>query len=127
MVEAKPPLINEHCVVYKFSCDLCDTDYVGYTFRHLFQRIAEHKNSTIGKHLREEHNLQATNLQDQLNFLKNYRIKFDFLIYEMLFIRNIKPQPNTPLDSVRALFTPLIFSHFSYSLYNQFHGVFRTR
>ena len=46
-VEAKPPLINQHCLVYKFSCDLCDTDYVGYTSRHLFQRIAEHKHSSI--------------------------------------------------------------------------------
>ena len=34
-VEAKPSLINRHCAVYKFSCDLCDTDYVGYTSRHL--------------------------------------------------------------------------------------------
>ena len=42
MIEPKPPLINQHCVVYKFSCDLCDTDYVGYTSQHLFQRIAEH-------------------------------------------------------------------------------------
>ena len=30
-VEAKPLLINQHCVIYKFSCDLCDIDYVGYT------------------------------------------------------------------------------------------------
>ena len=46
-VEAKPPLINQHCLAYKFSCDLCDTDYVGYTSRHLFRRIAEHKHSSI--------------------------------------------------------------------------------
>ena len=106
VVEAKPPLINQHCVVYKFSCDLCDTDYIGYTSRHLFQRIAEHKHSAIGKHLREEHNLQATNLQDQFTVLKKCRTKFDCLIYEMLFIRNIKPKLNTQSDSLRAkLFT----------------------
>ena len=29
VVEAKPPLINQHCVVYKFACNLCDADYVG--------------------------------------------------------------------------------------------------
>ena len=34
VAEAKPPLINQ-CVVYKFKCDLCDADYVGYTHRHL--------------------------------------------------------------------------------------------
>ena len=106
VVEAKPPLINQHCIVYKFSCDLCDTDYVGYTSRHLFQRIAEHKHSAIGKHLREEHNLQATNLQDQFTMLKKCRTKFDCLIYEMLFIRNIKPKLNTQSDSLcTKLFT----------------------
>ena len=105
-VEVKPPLINQHCVVYKFSCDLCDTDYVGYTSRHLFQRIAEHKHSAIGKHLQEEHRLQPTNLQDQFRVLKKCRTKFDCLIYEMLFTRNIKPKLNTQSDSVRAkLFT----------------------
>ena len=44
--EIKPPIVNQQCVVYLFSCDLCDADYVGYTARHL-----EHKNSAIGKHL----------------------------------------------------------------------------
>ena len=29
--EKKPPIVNNQCVVYKFQCDLCDTDYVGYT------------------------------------------------------------------------------------------------
>ena len=74
-VEVKPPLINQHCVVYKFSCDLCDTDYVGYTSRHLFQRIAEHVHvpSSIGKHLKEEHRLQAIRLQDQFTVLKKCR------------------------------------------------------
>ena len=24
VAEAKPPLINQQCVVYKFKCDLCD-------------------------------------------------------------------------------------------------------
>ena len=45
-VEAKPLLINQHCVVYKLL--------VGYTSRHLFQRIAEHKHSAIAKHLKED-------------------------------------------------------------------------
>ena len=48
--EIKPSIVNKQCVVYNFSCDLCDADYVGYTARHLHQRIAEHKNSAIGRH-----------------------------------------------------------------------------
>ncbi|CAB3991067.1 Myosin light chain kinase, smooth muscle, partial [Paramuricea clavata] len=46
--EVKVTIINRQCVVYKFQCDLCDADYIGFTARHLHQRIAEHKSSTIG-------------------------------------------------------------------------------
>ena len=51
--EAKPSIVNQRCVVYHLVCDLCDADYIGYTARHLFQRVAEHKNSAIGKHFHE--------------------------------------------------------------------------
>ena len=40
--ENKPPLVNQQCVVYNFQCNLCDAGYVGYTCRHLHQRIEEH-------------------------------------------------------------------------------------
>ena len=80
---------NQHCIVYKFSCDLCNTDYVRYTSRHLFQRIAEHKHSATGKHLKEEHRLEPHNLQDQFTVLTKCRTKFDCLIYKMLFIMNV--------------------------------------
>ena len=53
--EAKPSIVNQRCVVYRFVCDLCDADYVGYTARHLFQRVAEHKNLAIGNHFHEAH------------------------------------------------------------------------
>ena len=53
--EIKPSIVNWQCVVYQFACDLFDADYVGYTARHLHQRIAEHKYSSIGKHLLEAH------------------------------------------------------------------------
>ena len=41
--EAKPPIVNQQCLVYKFQCDLCDAGYVGFTRRHLHQRVEEHK------------------------------------------------------------------------------------
>ena len=62
--EKKPPIVNNQCVVYKFECDLCDADYVGYTTRHLHQRINEHKYSAIGKHL-EQHGLSKADLADK--------------------------------------------------------------
>lgn len=37
--EIKPLIVNQQCVVYSFACDLCDSDYVSYTARHLHQRI----------------------------------------------------------------------------------------
>ena len=53
--EIKPRIINQHSVVYCFKCDLCDSNYVGYTTRHLFQRVADHRYSAIGRQLRDAH------------------------------------------------------------------------
>ena len=101
----KPPIVNNQCV-YKFQCDLCDTDYVGYTTRHLHQRIGEHKYFAIGRHP-EDHGLSKSDLKDkQFSVLRKCRSKFDCLIFEMLFIKELKPGLNTQKDSVRAkLFT----------------------
>ena len=50
--EAKPPMVNEQCVVYNFQCDLCDAGYVGYTRGHLHNRVKGHKqqSSAIAMH-----------------------------------------------------------------------------
>ena len=106
VAEAKPPLINQQCVVYEFRCDLCDADYVGYTRRHLFQRIEEHKHSAIGKYSHDAHNQMNKDLQKQFTILKKCRGKLECLIYEMLFIKDKKPKLNTQSDSIKAkLFT----------------------
>ena len=39
--EPKPDIVSQQCVVYHFQCGLCDLDNVGYTKRHLHQRVAE--------------------------------------------------------------------------------------
>ena len=106
VAEAKPPLINQQCVVFEYRCDLCDADYVGYTRRHLFQRIEEHKYSAIGKQLRDAHNQMNKDLQKQFTILKKCRGKLECLSYEMLFIKDKKPKLNTQSDSIKAkLFT----------------------
>ena len=51
VTENKPSLVNQECAVYEFKRNLCDSSYVGYTRRYLFQRIDEHKYSAVGKHL----------------------------------------------------------------------------
>ena len=63
VTEEKPPLINQQSVVYEFTYDLCDTNYIGYTCRHLHQCIEEHKHSVIRKHLRDAHGLTPNNLK----------------------------------------------------------------
>ncbi len=63
----KPAIINQQSVVYSYKCDLCDADHVGYTRRHLHQRVKEHKRSAIGKHLEQKHN-QVANTLDLKHF-----------------------------------------------------------
>ena len=68
----------------------------------LHQLINEHKYSAIGRHL-GEHGLLKTDLDDkQFSVLRKCRSKFDYLIFEMLFIRELNPKLNTQKDSIRA-------------------------
>ena len=64
---------------------LLKVPYVGYTTRHLHQRIGEHKYSAIGRHL-EDHGLSKSDLKDEhFSVLRKCRSKFDCLIFEILF------------------------------------------
>ena len=100
--EIKPRIVNEHSVVYCFKCDLCDSNYVGYTTPHLFQPIADHRYSAIGRHLRDAHgNIDLLN-DSQFRILKKCSTKWHCLVYEMLYIRTIRPNLNTQSDSIRA-------------------------
>ena len=87
---------------YRFVCDLCDADYVGYTARHLFQRVAEHKNSAIGKHFHEAHGLRDRFYESHFKILRKCQGKLDCLVFEMLYIKKFKPNLNVQTDSIRA-------------------------
>ena len=102
--EKKTPIVNQQCVVYKFQCDLCDASYVGYTLRHLHQRVNEHKNlsSSIGRHYSEKHCIVPKDLDKQFFVLKKCRNKFDCLVHEMLLIRELTPSLNVQSDSIQA-------------------------
>ena len=105
-IKSCTPLINQQSVVYEFTRDLCDTNYIGYTCRHLRQRVEEHKLSVIGKHFRDVHDLIPDNLIKNFKVIKKCRGKLECLIYEMLWIKNKRPKLNTQADSIRAkLFT----------------------
>ena len=102
--EAKPSIVNQQCVVYHFVCDLCDADYVGYTARHLFQRVAEHKNSAIGKHFRDAHGRSDLLKESHFKILRISKCqgKFDCLVFEVLYIKKFKLNLNVQADSIRA-------------------------
>ena len=73
-----------------FVCDLRDADYVGYTARYLFQRVAENKNSVIGKHFHKEDGKTDRLNVDHFKILRKFQDKFDCLVFEMLFVEKTK-------------------------------------
>ena len=102
--ENKPNVVNNQCVVYYFKCGLCDMDYIGYTTRHLHQRIEEHKSlsSSVGRHMKTKHDLDKPELKAHFTILKKCKSKFDCLVHEMLLIRERQPSLNKQSDSIRA-------------------------
>ena len=104
----------KQCVVYHLTCDLCDAAYVGYTARH--QRIADYKNSAIGRHFLEAHGNNNLLKENQFTVLRRCQGKVDCLVFEMLFIKNLKPNLNIQTDSIRANFLFNIFTNFFLTL-----------
>ena len=100
--EAKPPIVNEQCVVYNFQCDLCDACYVGYIRGHLHNRVKGHEqlSSAIAKHCKNVHATIPQDLLKCFEVLKKRRNKFDCLVYEMLFIRTYSG------ESIFIIFAP---------------------
>ena len=88
----KLSIVSQHCVVYKFACDLSDADNVGYTAAHLHHRIAGHKYSVTCKPLLEVRGDKKLLNEDQFRVLKKCHGKFDSLVYEMPFIKELRPR-----------------------------------
>ena len=104
MCDPRPPIISQQCVVYNYKYNLCDAEYVGYTSRHLHQRIDEHCYSVIVEHLKNDYGLETIGdlTNNFFTVLKKCNGKLDCLIYEMLFIKKKRPCLNTQSDSIRA-------------------------
>ena len=98
--ERKSSIVSQRNVVYYYKCDLSEADYVGFTTRHLHQRMAEHKapTSSIGRHAQKH----GTVKESQFKVLKKCKGKFDCFVNEMLFIKHRKPSLNKQSDSIRA-------------------------
>ena len=69
-------------------------------------RIEEHKKSAIGHYVKEEHGKEPHDIGKNFKILKKCQSKLDCLMFEILFIKHLKPKLNKQCDSIRAkLFT----------------------
>ena len=128
--EIKPSIVNRQYVVYRFSCDLCDADYVWYTARHLHQRIAEHKYSAISRHFVEAHGSNHLLKENQFRVLRKCQGKFDCLVFEMLFTKNLKPNLKIHADGLHTcptfcLITIVLFLRYSFLITHCYFGIYR--
>ena len=100
--QIKLALINEQSVVYKSECGWCDASYVGFTRRHLYQRIDERKRSgSIFNHSQSQHP-SRTITTHMFHILKKCSGKFDCLLYEMFLVREHTPCLNIESDSIKS-------------------------
>ena len=58
--------------------------------------------SAIAKHYKNVHGTIPQDLLKRFEVLKKCRSKFDCLLYEIHFIRTLKPNLNVQADSIRA-------------------------
>ena len=77
---------------------MCDADFVGFTSRHLHQRVEEHKRSTIGNHVKDEHEKNPETIASNFKIFKKSQRKLVCLVVEMLFIYVLKPKLNKQSD-----------------------------
>ena len=102
--ETKPQIINQQRVVYRFQCDLCDAGYVCLMRGLLHTCVDGHKQkaSSVNKHYHKQHSKVPKDLLRQYSILTKCRNKFDCLMNEMLFIRDLKPTLNVQSNLICA-------------------------
>ena len=92
-----------------------DADYVGMTTRRLHQRIVEYQYSSIGNHFREHHN-SLLGLKSSQFYVFKCSSKFNCIVYEMLFIRKLKPSLNLQ-HKVTQLMQNVLLNFYCFLLY----------
>ena len=64
--------------------------------------MKEHKGLVIGNHVREKHGKEPSEIAENFRVLRKCSNKFDCLIFERFFIRDLEPNLNKQSDSIRA-------------------------
>ena len=72
-----------------------------YPCRHLYQRVEEHKSSAVGVHFKNCHK-SVKHFDTNFTVLRQCKTKFDCLVYDLLFIKELKPSLNVQSDSLKA-------------------------
>ena len=63
---------------------MCDANYVGFTARHLHQRISEHRYSAIGKHIQTQRDRNIVELHAPTHRLLSRAKHLDFSVQTLL-------------------------------------------
>ena len=92
--------------MHQFRCNLCETgSYADYTHGHLYARVNGH-NSMSSSVLKQYDNDHAGAVPEDLlscfKVLKNCINKFDCLVNEILYIKQLTTSLNVQMDSMRA-------------------------
>ena len=73
-------------------------------------RVDEHKRSTIGYHIKDEHGGDPDSIGNNFESLKKCQNKLDCLIFEMLLIHKLKPKLNKQrLDLREAIYLAFFY------------------
>ena len=95
-------LVMQHCCATRWRETLQLIEDYDWINRDIHFNSYQH----IREHLDTQHGNKRAKIDHLFKVLKKCRSKFDCLIYEMLFVKDIKPSLNTQSDSIRAkLFT----------------------
>ena len=88
-----PAHLRSH-VVYRYTCTVCNCEYIGETHRHLITRINEHKKGELFIHHSACSNM--VNFSDCFTILAqcNNNYYYDLLILEALYIKTLCPEIN---------------------------------
>ena len=91
--DKKDAIVSASRVVYMYTCAACDMRYVGYTQRHLHQRVAEHQraSSQIAKHCLSTGHAFS---KDQFRILAKCSSRLELMIRESHEILFKQPQLN---------------------------------
>ena len=101
--EDNPSLVSQQYAVYSFKCRM---HMPPFTPKH---RRAQGIGSLVGDHLRNI-SIEPDNIMRGFNILRKCKNKLDCLIFEMVFIKELKPTLN-----IRAMLLVMHVSRFLHS------------